>query len=106
MPGCSAFGCSNSASKGYVMKVFPRDPNRRKIWASKVKRVGWKPTNYSVLCEVHFEPDCWEINRVDGKRKLKVDAVPTIFSYSKIKSKRKPPAVRIVNEPSSLQDTV
>ncbi|KAJ8956758.1 hypothetical protein NQ314_006632 [Rhamnusium bicolor] len=86
MPGCSAFGCSNSASKGYVMKVFPRDQNRRKIWASK--------------------PDCWEINRVDGRRKLKVDAVPTIFSYLKIKSKRKPPAVRIVNEPSSLQDTV
>jgi len=52
MPGCAAVGCSNSNKKGYLMKHFPTDPARRKLWLVKMKRDNWKPTNYSCLCEV------------------------------------------------------
>lgn len=54
MPGCAAVGCSNSAKKGFVMKVFPRDPKRRQEWAEKAGRENWFPTNFSVLCEVNI----------------------------------------------------
>jgi len=54
MPGCSAINCSNSASKGFLMKHFPKDKVRRKLWLVKMKRDNWSPTNYSSLCEVSF----------------------------------------------------
>lgn len=54
MPGCSAYGCSNSAAKGFLMKTFPRDPEKRKNWTVKVKRENWYPSNYSTLCEVYW----------------------------------------------------
>ncbi|XP_024872540.1 THAP domain-containing protein 2-like [Temnothorax curvispinosus] len=72
------------------MKIFPRDPVRRAQWAANVNRKEWIPTERSFLCEVHFAHDMWENNRVDGKRKLKINAVPTIFGSKakKIKSHR------------------
>nr|CAI5831223.1 unnamed protein product [Callosobruchus analis] len=30
MPGCAAVHCSNSSEKGFLMKRFQRDPDRRK----------------------------------------------------------------------------
>lgn len=52
MPGCAAVGCTNSSKKGFLMKRFPKDPQRRKVWAENVRRENWIPTDYSVLCEV------------------------------------------------------
>lgn len=52
MPGCCAFGCSNRDSKGFLMKRFPSDPERRKLWETKVKRDNWKAKDSSYLCEV------------------------------------------------------
>ncbi|KAJ4436301.1 hypothetical protein ANN_18932 [Periplaneta americana] len=95
IPGCAAVGCSNSAKKGMLMKRFPKDPARRKEWHIKMKRDKWKPTDYSYLCEVHFAPDMWEKTRIDGTRKLKSNAVPTIFFFSPPSAmKRKPPIKR------------
>lgn len=94
MPGCAAIGCSNSAAKGFFMKRFPRDPVRRKLWASKMFRDKWQPTDNSVLCETHFEADMWEKVRVDGTKKLKLHAVPTLFAFKKPVIHRKPPAIR------------
>ncbi|XP_044745013.1 THAP domain-containing protein 5-like [Coccinella septempunctata] len=80
MPGCAVINCKNSAKKGFLMKHFPKDPSRRKQWIINMKRDNWNPTKYSCLCEVHFAPEAWEKTRVDGKRVLKVSAVPTIFA--------------------------
>jgi len=38
----------------------------------------------------------WKKQREDGSRCLKNDAVPTTFSFTKQKTKRKPPAQRQV----------
>lgn len=54
MPGCCAFGCSNRSENGFILKVFPKDKVKRALWASKVKRDKWKPTNNSYLCEVNI----------------------------------------------------
>ncbi|KAF0706301.1 THAP domain-containing protein 1-like isoform X2, partial [Aphis craccivora] len=66
MPGCAAINCSNSATKGFLMKHFPKD-------------------------KVHFGEAMWEKTREDGSRRLKNDAVPTIFSFTKEKNKKKTP---------------
>jgi len=52
MGGCAAPFCNNSSSKGYKMKVFPRNPDRRALWIKNVGRINWTPTNNSFLCEV------------------------------------------------------
>ncbi|KAJ8918517.1 hypothetical protein NQ315_015224, partial [Exocentrus adspersus] len=82
MPSCDAVYCTHSLKKGFLMKRFPRDPSRRKEWLIRTKRDNWTPTNNSYLCEVHFAPNMWEKIREDGTRKLKGNAIPTIFSFS------------------------
>lgn len=52
MVGCSAINCTNRSEQGFIMKVFPRNPERRKEWLIKAKRKNWSPTNHSKLCEV------------------------------------------------------
>ena len=52
MPECAAVGCSNSTKKGFLMKKFLKDAKRRREWALKIKRDGWKPTDFVCLCEV------------------------------------------------------
>ncbi|KAB0804526.1 hypothetical protein PPYR_01496 [Photinus pyralis] len=92
MGGCSAVGCSNSAKKGFLMKRLPKNPIRRQQWILKIKRdKNWQPNDDTRLCEVHFAPEMWEKTRVDGKRVLRSDAVPTIFPSSKSTLKRKAP---------------
>ena len=51
---CSAYGCRNSYLTGHKIFRFPKDPVRRKTWASKVKRENWTPNDNSRLCEVYF----------------------------------------------------
>ncbi|KAL5246277.1 hypothetical protein ACI65C_013685 [Semiaphis heraclei] len=51
MPCCVAIGCSNSDKKGYLMKHFPRDPIRKKLWMAKIKRDKWTPSQHSCICE-------------------------------------------------------
>nr|CAI5856459.1 unnamed protein product [Callosobruchus analis] len=61
---------------------FPRDPLRRKEWLIKMRRDKWIPTEYSCFYEVHSSSEMWENAREDGTRKLKANAVPTVFSFS------------------------
>uniref|UniRef100_A0ABD2X7D9 THAP-type domain-containing protein n=1 Tax=Trichogramma kaykai TaxID=54128 RepID=A0ABD2X7D9_9HYME len=71
--------CTNSSSKGFKMCRFPRrDDQRRQIWIQNVNRDGWNPTANSMLCEMHFADNAWEIRK--GKRQLLQNAVPTIFA--------------------------
>ncbi|XP_034934272.1 SET and MYND domain-containing protein 4-like [Chelonus insularis] len=84
MGGCCVPGCSNSSKKKFIMKVIPRDPERRRKWIENIGRKNWVPSDRTYICEVHFEPDMWEKPREDGKRVLKLRAVPTIFPNRRI----------------------
>ncbi|KYN09187.1 PREDICTED: THAP domain-containing protein 4-like [Trachymyrmex cornetzi] len=79
MPGCWLPKCKNSAAKGFMMKHFPRNPDRRAQWAAIIPRANWVPTDCSCICEIHFSPEMWEKPRSDGKRILKCNAIPNMF---------------------------
>uniref|UniRef100_A0A0K8RA61 Putative 52 kDa repressor of the inhibitor of the protein kin n=1 Tax=Ixodes ricinus TaxID=34613 RepID=A0A0K8RA61_IXORI len=76
---CCAVGCSNSNRKGFRLFLIPREIKRRELWLAKIRRDKWTPTSGSRLCEAHFEESAFEQNRIDGWKKLKQTAIPTIF---------------------------
>ncbi|XP_015191856.1 PREDICTED: THAP domain-containing protein 2-like [Polistes dominula] len=59
---------------------FPKKEERRKLWLQNSNVVAENVKKYSVLCDKHFSEDCWKI--VEGKKRLKSTAVPTIFIQS------------------------
>ncbi|XP_029173732.1 THAP domain-containing protein 2-like isoform X2 [Nylanderia fulva] len=79
MPGCCISGCTNSTVKGFSMRSFPTDPQRRALWITNIGKPNWEPKAHSRVCDVHFSKNMWEKVRCDGKQKLKCNAVPTIF---------------------------
>ncbi|KYM93411.1 hypothetical protein ALC62_15989 [Cyphomyrmex costatus] len=50
MTGCSAPDCNNSAKKGYIMKVFPRNPEKRAKWAVNVGRLKFDAMTIFCFC--------------------------------------------------------
>ncbi|XP_036142902.1 THAP domain-containing protein 1 [Monomorium pharaonis] len=89
MTGCCVPGCNNSSRKGFSLRRFPSNNERKALWILKINRKNWKPTAYSHICEVHFAKDMWEKPRIDGKKKLKYNAVPTIFPTVQTVNKNK-----------------
>jgi len=77
---------------------FPTDERRRERWAARVHRQDnstgrlWKPKPGAVLCSEHFHPSdfFWQW----GRKLVKPDAEPTIFSFAATVNRRKPPAHR------------
>ncbi|XP_029347085.1 THAP domain-containing protein 4-like [Acyrthosiphon pisum] len=80
MGGCTAVNCTNSGRKGIRLFRFPKDDSRRKIWLQNCRRDKWVPTNSSGLCEIHFEQSQFKQHRQGGIKKLKSNAIPTIFN--------------------------
>ncbi|XP_025421147.1 THAP domain-containing protein 2-like [Sipha flava] len=76
---CSAVNCTNRISQGYRLCRFPTDPKRRQIWVINSRRDKWIPTDSAQLCHIHFEDNQFEQNRINGLKKLKWNAIPTIF---------------------------
>lgn len=85
---CVAAGCSNTPSERISLHKFPVDPKLREKWVKQVRRTRaqWTPTKNSVLCSEHFSEDSFEVDSaiaatfgISKKRRLKPDAVPTIF---------------------------
>ena len=89
---CVAGFCSNSSKDGVSLHRFPKIEPYRTLWTRAVRntRKDWlRLTNYSFLCSAHFTEDCFL--ELIGKRfkdfglspqklrRLKPDAVPTVF---------------------------
>lgn len=98
MPGkrCTVAVCNNSAiktaGKGIIYHSFPRNSELRAIWVQKCKRDGvWNADSCSV-CSVHFTDDCYErdlqaeLLGYPPKKKLKLNAVPTLHLLPKSQS--------------------
>ncbi|XP_054921242.1 uncharacterized protein [Dermacentor andersoni] len=88
MPCCCAFGCSARPSNGKRLFRIPsakRDAALRKAWLEGIRRADFNPTQWSRLCEDHFTDDQFEAIVLEryGVKKLRRDAVPTIFCYDK-----------------------
>lgn len=85
---CVAAGCSNTHSDRVSLFKFPRDGTLRQRWEKQVQRTRaqWKATDQSFLCSDHFTEDCFEVDSalaaqfgMKKRRRLKPDAIPTIF---------------------------
>ena len=50
-----------------------------------MRRHNFKPTKYSNICSQHFAKDCFK--RECNNRVLKENAVPSLFSFSKLQVK-------------------
>ncbi|XP_067207240.1 peroxynitrite isomerase THAP4-like [Linepithema humile] len=79
MSCCVAVNCTNRTENGVRVFAFPVDDIRRQQWIRNLRRESWTPTKYSRLCEKHFEESQFEIDRADNWRKLKPNAIPTLF---------------------------
>lgn len=96
MVQCAALNCTVKSGQGLSMYLFPKDPKFRKIWTLRLKRDGFEPSEYSKLCERHFEKDQFAINpdvaynvKFHLKSKmLKPGAVPSVFDYTDPKKKK------------------
>ncbi|KAL7394955.1 hypothetical protein ABVT39_007698 [Epinephelus coioides] len=99
MPHCAAFGCNFQLTTRELIEVytFAIDKKRRKQWESACGRTEL-PKDLR-LCSRHFSPDDFEafsrlelLKELTGaagyKRRLKQNAVPTIFSYKESKRPR------------------
>lgn len=87
-----ALNCTIKSGQGLSMYLFPRDPKFRKIWTLGLKRDGFEPSQYTKLCERHFDKDQFSVNpdnvgfQVKSKM-LKPGAIPSIFDYTNPKEK-------------------
>ncbi|XP_017561487.1 THAP domain-containing protein 2 [Pygocentrus nattereri] len=81
MGGCSAPNCSNSTTIGKQLFRFPKDPVRMRKWLINCRR-DFVPTPCSRLCQDHFEESQFEeiARSPAGGRKLKPNAIPTLFN--------------------------
>ena len=100
MPYCVAFDCDNStdksSSKGVSFHRFPvKNSNLLKEWLAnlKLKNPPIHDQNARV-CSAHFQPECFasslrqELLSEPTQRRLRKDAVPTIFSFTVIPKPR------------------
>ena len=89
---CVAAGCSNTYSNNVSLFKFPKDPVLRRKWVKNVQRTRaqWSgPSDHSVVCSQHFDSGCFEPDSefasqmcMHKRRRLKDDAVPTLFERS------------------------
>ncbi|XP_028614920.1 THAP domain-containing protein 2 [Grammomys surdaster] len=78
---CAAAGCAATYNKHINISFhrFPLDPTRRKEWVRLVRRKNFVPGKHTFLCSKHFEASCFDLT--GQTRRLKMDAVPTIFDF-------------------------
>ncbi|XP_056282804.1 THAP domain-containing protein 1-like [Pseudoliparis swirei] len=114
MAQCKAFGCLNNKRTHKTKKFFcvPKPiTEEKKVLAKKwLHNLGtghilktFTFSRNSVVCEDHFDPDCYERNMqaeimgYQGRTRLKPDAVPTIFVHRKAAASDKGRNVRVAN---------
>lgn len=93
MVQCAAVNCTVKSGQGVSMYLFPNDPHLRNAWLTQMKRDGFVPSQYTKICERHFEKDQFSIHpdiaasvKFKPKAKmLKPGAIPTLFDNQSVK---------------------
>ncbi|XP_037499257.1 peroxynitrite isomerase THAP4-like [Rhipicephalus sanguineus] len=88
---CCAVGCTNHSSKTQRVCYhhFPNDSALREKWISAIRRDNWLPSKWARVCSDHFSPESYKdsvhlmeafgLSQQHFYRRLKADAVPTVF---------------------------
>ncbi|XP_024883119.1 THAP domain-containing protein 6-like [Temnothorax curvispinosus] len=64
---------------------FPRNEGQKARWINSLRNINgstWEPKDPLFVCSEHFDRFSWERVREDGKRKLKIGAIPSVFNDS------------------------
>ncbi|XP_048243694.1 THAP domain-containing protein 1-like [Haliotis rufescens] len=74
---CCAIGCSNRGGGENHHKFFriPKEEDVRKKWIFAIRRKDWTPTEYSRICNEHFQKGR------PSKDPNDADYVPSLFSF-------------------------
>ncbi|ELT90944.1 hypothetical protein CAPTEDRAFT_214260, partial [Capitella teleta] len=68
---CSVPNCRGNYKKGPKVHVFgfPKNEELRKKWLTSIRRHNFTPTQYSNMCDCHFEPHLirWTSSAFDDK---------------------------------------
>ncbi|XP_031570274.1 uncharacterized protein LOC116304654, partial [Actinia tenebrosa] len=94
---CCVFNCYNSSNDTTLsFHGFPKDKSLQKKWTSRIKRdpsKDFRITPSTKVCSSHFLDTDYKF--LDSKsRRLKEEACPSIFSWSKTESNERPLSVR------------
>ena len=111
---CAAYNCSERQKKRSVLNNFDRDadlsfhrfplnkPDLLALWVRALRRNGFKPTKSSLICSKHFRED--DFHQGEKRRKLKSNAVPTIFDFPAHLQKAPTPSRRpIIKHPLTVR---
>ncbi|PIK61348.1 hypothetical protein BSL78_01706 [Apostichopus japonicus] len=110
MPMFQAFGCSNKVSEQKDKKFFPipnpeKDRARCGAWLHAIETdrhslSSYKFSKHKVVCEDHFEKHCFmrdfeaEMGFRLPRKRLKPDAVPTVFVHRQMATTSRASSVR------------
>ena len=89
----STCGCSNSFVWYLLISLF-------QTWLVKIRRdvsPGFRITERTKICSLHFRPSDFHVS-ISGRRSLKDEAVPSIFSWSGVSTKRRSPCKKAICE--------
>ncbi|XP_031555107.1 uncharacterized protein LOC116292014, partial [Actinia tenebrosa] len=97
MVNCCVPECTNYSTKTKDVSYhkIPKDLQIQKAWISRLRRANLPPLKNCYVCSEHFEDGCFESDLMEQligekrKRRLKADAIPSIFNFSTIPSKRR-----------------
>nr|XP_042912961.1 THAP domain-containing protein 1-like [Parasteatoda tepidariorum] len=113
---CCAYGCTNNSAKpeciekGISSHRFPlEDKVIMRAWVVALKRQHFEPTVHSKLCSEHFTPDCFDYQNLwnspqTKRKKIKKDAVPSLFKFKPNKRTRAPTSYTFGASVNSTQD--
>lgn len=99
---CCVYGCTNRRSKGQDLSFhhFPKDAESKGKWIQAIKRVedgiSFQVTGNTTICSQHFEEGCFHPRKQkasgeDATPRLRKGAVPTLFSFRPLPTKRPTP---------------
>ncbi|KAF2897828.1 hypothetical protein ILUMI_08350 [Ignelater luminosus] len=83
---CVAPGCGHH-QQVCSLKRFPVNPVRLQKWVENMNKKNWMPHGLDRICECHFDENQFE-GKSNGSKKLRSDAVPTIFNKKKLCSRK------------------
>lgn len=96
MVHCCVPGCINHSSKTSEISYhrIPKEQRLQKAWLARIRRDNLPPLQNCYVCSEHFTEDCFEtdlkaqlIPEQKVKKRLKCDAVPSVFSFGPAEAK-------------------
>ncbi|CAN7981661.1 unnamed protein product [Ixodes pacificus] len=96
-PMCKQRGIKDSNGNKVSFHRFPKDSMVYKKWIVAIRRdegPEFQVSKWTKLCSKHFHESDYIPSVVSGRKLLRDTAVPSVFSFSKEKTVRKPPKKR------------